>query len=244
MPPMPEKFAAASFERFRGWLVWGLRAKWLASAIVRINANKPQRATRPPTCGTSSSGARGPQSLSSASPPPTTPPCSRGSSCGARLASSTKSVTNSSQLRQCRRRQRSPLEHNGLHNDLDSSRKMCRLLTSRISARVLRPGTSLAANQFSVGGRLGGTSLLRTGSQSGMASRGAEPSSPHSRHARWPERLQRSRGRGGTPPVVPLATLFVSVLSNRLPYRLGCGIPVTTLSLSSVRHASFACIPH
>ena len=201
-------------------------------------------ATGPPTCGTSSSGARGPRSLSLASPPPTTPPRSKGSSCGARLASSTKSVTSSSQLRQCRRRQRSPLQHNGLHSDLDSSKKMRRLLASRISACVLRPETSLAANLFFVGGRLGGTSLLRTSSQSGMASLGAGLSSPHPRHARWPERLQRSRGRGGTPPVVPLATLFVSVLSNRLPYCLGCGIPVTALSLSSVRHASFACIPH
>ena len=44
--------------------------------------------------------------------------------------------------------------------------------------------------------------------------------------------------------MVPLATLFVSMLSNRLPYCLGCGIPVTALSLSSVRHASFAHIPH
>ena len=40
-------------------------------------------------------------------------------------------------------------------------------LTSRIFARVLHPGTSRAANVSSVGGRSGGTSLLRTGSQSG-----------------------------------------------------------------------------
>ena len=100
---------------------------------------------------------------------PTMPLRSTGSSCAARLASSTKFVTSSSKLRQCRRRQLSPVEHIGLHIDLDSSRKIRRLLTSQISARVLRPGTSLAANLFLVGGRLGGTSLLRTGSQSGMA---------------------------------------------------------------------------
>ena len=110
---------------------------------------------------------------------------------------------------------------------------MRRILASQISACVLCPVTSLAANLFFVGGRLGGTSLLRTGSQSGMASLGATPSSPHPRHAQWLERLQRPRGRGGTPPVVPSATLFASVLSNCLPYRLGCGVPVTALSVLS-----------
>ena len=39
---MPERFAAASFERFRGWLVRGRRAKLPAAAIVGINAINPQ----------------------------------------------------------------------------------------------------------------------------------------------------------------------------------------------------------
>ena len=43
-PPMPEKFATASFEQFRGSLVRGLRTKWPAAAIVRISAHKPQGA--------------------------------------------------------------------------------------------------------------------------------------------------------------------------------------------------------
>ena len=41
-PPMPEKFTAASFKRFRGWLIRSLRAKWPVAALVHINANKPQ----------------------------------------------------------------------------------------------------------------------------------------------------------------------------------------------------------
>ena len=41
-PPVPEKFAAASFERSRGWLVRNLRAKWPAAAIVRGDHDKPQ----------------------------------------------------------------------------------------------------------------------------------------------------------------------------------------------------------
>ena len=41
-PPVPEKFAAASFERFRGWLVRCLRAKWPAAAVVRVDRDTPQ----------------------------------------------------------------------------------------------------------------------------------------------------------------------------------------------------------
>ena len=40
-PPVPEKFAAASFKRFRGWLVRCLRAKWPAAAVVCVDRDKP-----------------------------------------------------------------------------------------------------------------------------------------------------------------------------------------------------------
>ena len=40
--PVPEKFAAASFERFQGWLVRCLRAKWPVAAVVRVGRDRPQ----------------------------------------------------------------------------------------------------------------------------------------------------------------------------------------------------------
>ena len=41
-PPVHEKFAAAAFERFRGWLVRCLRAKWPAAEVIRVDRDKPQ----------------------------------------------------------------------------------------------------------------------------------------------------------------------------------------------------------
>ena len=39
---MLEKFAAASFERFCGWLVRNLRTKWRAAAVICMDTNKPR----------------------------------------------------------------------------------------------------------------------------------------------------------------------------------------------------------
>ena len=41
-PSVPDKFAVAAFERFRGWLVRNLRAKWPETAVVRMETNKPK----------------------------------------------------------------------------------------------------------------------------------------------------------------------------------------------------------
>ena len=41
-PTVPEKFVAAAFQRFRGWLVRCLGAKWAAGAVFRVDPDKPQ----------------------------------------------------------------------------------------------------------------------------------------------------------------------------------------------------------
>ena len=56
-PPVPEKFAEASFDRFRGWLVRALRAPWPAKALVQLQ--NPQTARRPLVTGTLASPTRG-----------------------------------------------------------------------------------------------------------------------------------------------------------------------------------------
>ena len=42
-PLVPEKYAATSFERFRGWLVRCLRTKWPAAIVVHVDRDKPPR---------------------------------------------------------------------------------------------------------------------------------------------------------------------------------------------------------
>ena len=120
-PLVSEKFAAASFERYRGWLVRSLQAKWPATALVRINANKPQggplglRSVAHPAWGTR---AQEPFLNVTASNYATTQqrPFLRGKT---RLIHEVREQLG----------KRSPFQHNGLHNDLDISRKMHRLLT-------------------------------------------------------------------------------------------------------------------
>ena len=39
--PMQEKYAATSFERFKGWLVRRLHTKWQTAVVVRVDRDKP-----------------------------------------------------------------------------------------------------------------------------------------------------------------------------------------------------------